>query len=218
MIIASGKALFSRVYFFLDMKTCSRMKFLGVFCLLFGVLFLLSGCQSGKTDVFRIPKEVYSVSGEDPVEMPSFDSSHHHEPGMPLHWVVPKFWEVLPVSGVRKGHFKLSFPGFSDSELTVTSFPGQAGGILPNVNRWRTQLGLSTVTVEDLPSLIENKRYGTHKMVYVSLRNAEQNQEMIVAIAFFKGESWFFKVTGATDSVDRAMSSFSFFLSSIEVH
>ena len=40
--------------------------------------------------------------------------------------------------------------GAQPVEIAVTAFPGDAGGLAPNVNRWRKQIGLTPLSQEQL--------------------------------------------------------------------
>ncbi len=56
-------------------------------------------------------------------------------------WATPDGWRELPATGMRYATFQI---GSKDepAELTITSLGSEASPILPNVNRWRGQIGL----------------------------------------------------------------------------
>lgn len=57
-------------------------------------------------------------------------------------WTLPAGWSEQKGAGDRKSTLRL---GREEPllEVSVTSFPGDAGGLQPNLNRWRGQLGLT---------------------------------------------------------------------------
>ena len=60
----------------------------------------------------------------------------------PAKWTAPAGWQERPAANMVLGSF--SVPGKGD--VSITSFPGDVGGELANVNRWRAQVGLAPVS------------------------------------------------------------------------
>src|SRR5208283_5637634 len=58
-----------------------------------------------------------------------------------LRWNPPADWQSKPGSAMRKGSFAVG----GGAEVAITAFPGDVGGVLANVNRWRGQAGLAPV-------------------------------------------------------------------------
>jgi hypothetical protein len=72
-------------------------------------------------------------------------------PSSALAWAVPTGWRKGPDKPGRAVTF---FVGPNDAvECYVTMFPGDGGGALANVNRWRKQLGRDEITAEKLEEL-----------------------------------------------------------------
>ena len=44
-----------------------------------------------------------------------------------------------------------------DVDISVTTFPGDVGGELMNINRWRQQIGLSPISIDSLDEHIVTK-------------------------------------------------------------
>ena len=92
----------------------------------------------GKSDdsqitVYRIPKEQPPAQ---PVENNGAQGNH----ALSVQWKAPSDWEELPVSGFRKGSYRVRGADGKTADISVISFPESAGGLLANVNRWRNQL------------------------------------------------------------------------------
>src|SRR5208283_3168699 len=62
------------------------------------------------------------------------------EGGASLLWQAPAEWKTLPGNAMRRGSY-----GVGGAEVAITAFPGDVGGVLANVNRWRGQAGLAPV-------------------------------------------------------------------------
>ena len=64
-------------------------------------------------------------------------------------WTKPPGWAELPPTSMRLGNFTA---GGGQAEITVMTFPGNVGGLLANVNRWRGQAGSVSYTHLTLPT------------------------------------------------------------------
>ncbi|HZZ20009.1 MAG TPA: hypothetical protein VFE25_11590, partial [Opitutaceae bacterium] len=112
---------------------------------------LLSACGDDKVAVYRVPKE---KDPEAPMNAPAdaaapadagagasmADTAVPTASGADLAWTTPSDWVVKPPAPMRKATFGVPAGG-SQAELSVTAFPGDVGGDLANVNRWRGQIG-----------------------------------------------------------------------------
>jgi hypothetical protein len=75
--------------------------------------------------------------------MPNIDPPPTPTGADALAWKLPKGWTEARAGGMRFATLKPSTPGKVD--VSVVMLPGAAGGELPNVNRWRGQIGLPPV-------------------------------------------------------------------------
>jgi len=91
------------------------------------------------------------------------------------------------------------------ARITATVLGGQGGGILPNINRWRGQVGLEPVpTLEDA---------GGQDIGGALLVNITGEQASIVAAIVTEGDhSWFFKMTGAPSEIEPELPAFQRFV------
>ena len=92
--------------------------------------------------------------------------------------------------------------------LSVVSFPGEAGGLLSNVNRWRGQLQLDPMTEEALEKVVKMEYLGDHDIKWVRLSTSVESLEkkrsstFVVAIFEHAGESWFLKMVSDRRGAD----------------
>ena len=134
-------------------------------------LFLLSlptACERAEPTSYKIPKEDRLVDMPGAVaqapQTPADPAANKMQvlPGMEeaaaqageLSYTTPEGWETLEPSGIRKANLKVS-DAHGSAELTVLAFPGDVGGRLANINRWRAQIGLEASKPEDLPAYTE---------------------------------------------------------------
>jgi hypothetical protein len=113
-------------------------------------------------------------------------------------YTVPEGWEDLPPSGIRKANLRV-IDEFGAAELTVLVFPGDVGGRLANINRWRDQIGLEAAMPEDLPAFTEAYTISQHRGLYVRLEGGMQS--ILGALLPFHGSTWFFKFQGSSQTV-----------------
>lgn len=121
---------------------------------------------------------------------------------------VPPGWEELTPSGIRKANLRVS-DEFGSAELTVLVFPGDVGGQLANINRWREQIGLEAAGPGDLPAFTEAYTISRHRGLYVRLQGGMQS--ILGGLLPFHGSTWFFKLQGNSQTVmdnEAAMKSF----------
>jgi hypothetical protein len=129
----------------------------------------------------------------------------------PIHWATPPAWKEMPPTSIRLGNFVVPGPGDKKAEVTITSFPGDVGGTLANVNRWRHEVGLGDVTENDVASekiVVDANEGKLYEMAGASERT-------VVAMIPRDGASWFFKMRGDADVVAGARPAFLEFLKSV---
>ena len=66
-------------------------------------------------------------------------------------WVLPEGWEEVAPTSMRQANFRVA--GDPSAECYLTLLPGGAGGVEANVNRWRGQLGLDPLSMEEIDAL-----------------------------------------------------------------
>jgi hypothetical protein len=130
-------------------------------------------------------------------------------------WTLPKGWTQTLSGGIRYATLKPAGAGNIDSSVVV--LPGEAGGELPNVNRWRGQLGLPPADAATLPTLrkVVNTKAGPVALYDFSSEGAQKTR-MVAGLAMVNGSSWFFKMTGDATAVGAALPDFSKLIESLQ--
>jgi hypothetical protein len=129
-------------------------------------------------------------------------------------FITPEGWEKLDASGIRKANLKVTTDTGS-AEITILTFPGDVGGRLANINRWRGQVGLEAATAEDLPAYTTDYDISGHRGLYVRLEG--ETQSILGALLPFHGSTWFVKMLGDTQTVLANEASMKQFLDSIQL-
>lgn len=137
--------------------------------------------------------------------------------GANLTWTAPEHWKSQPASAMRKATFLIAGEGTSEAELSVTAFPGDVGGELANVNRWRSQAGLPAITAADLPKAVTRiEKNGLKIAVLDIVGEGSGAKRTLGAMVPFNGATWFFKLTGQDALVGREKSAFMAYIESVK--
>lgn len=196
----------------------------GLALILFAAALLcLSACDRAQPTTYKIPKEVRTATLPMPdTDTPSATAPSNMEvlPGMQeaankageIGYTKPAGWQEVAASGIRKANFKVADESGS-AEITVLTFPGDVGGRLANINRWRGQIGLADAALDDLPAYTVGIDIANHRALYVRLEG--EVQSILGALLPFHGNTWFFKMLGDTNTVLANETAMQDFLNSI---
>jgi hypothetical protein len=92
--------------------------------------------------------------------------------------------------------------GDATAEVAITRFPGDVGGELANVNRWRQQMGLAPVTDAELPDLLTRFESGGASG-YAVRAEGEVTHLLAAGVHDPRADvTWFVRVIGAPEIVD----------------
>ena len=126
-------------------------------------------------------------------------------------WTVPGSWEEKAATSMRLGNFTA---GAGKAEITVMTFPGEVGGLLANVNRWRGQSGLPPVDEAGLTEVTEQINISGTPATLV-----EAVGEKTASFSVFHpvgNATWFYKISGPSEAVTPENAAFRAFLESIQ--
>ena len=124
------------------------------------------------------------------VPAPSVPSGGGHQPT----WEAPEHWERKPSTQMRIGNYAVANDAGESLDFSITSFPGQVGGILANVNRWLGQVGMDSTDEEGLSKYLSDRTIDEKPAKLVIAESDEQ--ALYAAILFHEGRSWFLKLMG----------------------
>jgi len=145
-----------------------------------GFLFLV-GCKDKTIKHYEAPKDLVIKS--------QHDAPHLHVDK----WNVPSYWTQAPANdmqlvafNIKKDHHALT--------ASIVSLAGNAGGILPNINRWRAQIGLATVS--ELPKIKTDMLQGFESQI-LTIRSEKTDTGLFIVILNRKDNTLFFKLRGS---------------------
>lgn len=204
--------------------------------LLASVLALtLSGCRDNDVKAYRIPKENVAAMPASPAPTETTGATAPAAPsggaqpdmastpvatagGENLVWTAPTSWEPRAGSAMRKGTYVISGADGATAELAITAFPGDVGGDLANVNRWRNQLGLPPIGAAELPlALLRFEANGLQVAVAEMVATSgNPPQRVLGGIVPYGNATWFFKLTGPDAVVTAAKPDFLDFMRTVK--
>lgn len=170
-------------------------------------VFLMAACGDESITRARVPK-----SEEAPAAMGGMPQDEHagHDHGAQaagLKWTLPSGWKETPGTGMRLATW--TPPGGLKTEGTVVSLPGDSGGELANVNRWRGQIGLPPTDEAGMAAArtkVSSKAGPVS--VYDFTSEGESKTRLIAAVAKTGETTWFFKLMGDAAATESARPGF----------
>lgn len=121
--------------------------------------------------------------------------SHDHDAPQPT-WETPEHWVAGKQSSMRIGSYTVRGSDGESLDFSITTFPGDVGGLMANVNRWLEQVGLEKVDQDGLRNYLSPIKIDGKS---AQLMVAENDEQSLYAAMYFGGESsWFFKIMGDT--------------------
>jgi len=117
-------------------------------------------------------------------------------------WTVPSNWQPAPLEQFLVAKYVISGTDGAQAAVNVSSLGGDGGGLLPNVNRWREQLGLAPVGDTDVAKLptIETAG-GKATVVDVSGTDGGKPARLVGVVLPLGGQTWFYKLMGDANIV-----------------
>jgi hypothetical protein len=180
---------------------------------------VLAACNRPEVETYRVPKEAAAAapaaqpaaSAPAPATAPAAGApaggnSMANTPvatasGPGLTWKAPAGWTEKPAAAMRKATYGLPADG-AEGELTITAFPGNVGGDLANLNRWRGQLSLPPATEAEFTTARQLVEHNGLKMTVVEINGTGATPQSILgAMIPYEGSTWFVKLGPAPTAV-----------------
>ena len=102
----------------------------------------------------------------------------------------------------------------------MSSFPGDVGGMLANINRWRGQLGLAAFTTEMLNQQTADLNLSSGKGTVVDFSGTDVKSgkpaRLVGVVVPREGETWFYKMMGDPVVSDTEKPAFLKFVQSVK--
>jgi hypothetical protein len=131
-------------------------------------------------------------------------------------WQVPESWKEVSGGPFLVAKFLITGADNAQAAVNVSMSAGEGGGLSMNVNRWRGQLGLSPLSQADLDKLVTSLDTAAGKAMLVDMAGVDgrtsQKARLIGAIVPQGSRTWFYKLMGNEQVVEKEKDAFSKFV------
>ena len=121
-------------------------------------------------------------------------------------WEVPSGWKEVAGGQFLVAKFALSGADGAQAAVNVSRSQGDGGGLLANVNRWRSQVGLEALAEAELAKATQSLDLAGGKAVLADITG--QKQSVVAVVVPRGGETWFYKLMGSVEVVQREKEAF----------
>jgi hypothetical protein len=184
-------------------------------------------CRKAEVTSYRVPKETTPAptvaAATTPAPPAGTGPGMANPPATPtasgtaLTWTAPAHWKAQPASAMRKASYAIPGDGGATGDLSISSLSGNAGGELPNLNRWRGQLQLPPIAEADFATATTHLDSNDLHLTFVDIVGTGANAQRILGAMIPNGrETWFFKLTGPDALLAKEKPAFLEFLKTIK--
>jgi hypothetical protein len=178
------------------------------------LVFTLAACNNENISVYRIPKENNQVSMQ---TQTGSENLAPPPPTNPATWTKPGGWTEKALSEMRLGSFEVTGANGESADVSITSFPGDAGGLDSNVNRWREQVHQPALEGEQLAQSWQEETVDGVPTITVDVQSptaAEKASAILGAVMRTTDRTWFVKMTGPPELLKAQKDNFFHFVRS----
>lgn len=105
------------------------------------------------------------------------------------------------------------------ASVAISRFPGDVGGTLANINRWRRQMSLPEIEDAQLASQITTLDLDGAKAIFTDMTGKDSKSgveaRLVAAMVPHGGDTWFYKITGPPSLVEQQKAAFTKFVQSV---
>ena len=190
------------------------------------VVTLLTACRREEIKVYYAPKDNSATPA-----MAATDNGGGNMGTLPpgaesmsgaipqLTYKTPEGWTEVAPSQMRVASFSVKGADGKMADVSVVPLPGPAGGDASNVNRWRSQVGLTAMSEEELAKAAQQVDVGGQPAaLYEQMGTNPGSGEpmgIIAALQHRDDVSWFYKMTGDPTLLAQLKPAFLEFLKSV---
>ncbi len=128
-------------------------------------------------------------------------------------WDIPKHWKLGADKPMVLKNWDIAGDGGRTANVAINSFPGDVGGVVANVNRWRGQMSLPALSPEEVKAAVTilKTKDGHSEASLVDFKGKDRTgkpSRLLAAILPHGGDTWFYKLTGDEALVEREKAAF----------
>ena len=170
------------------------------------ILTVLSCNINDQTRTYKLPKTII------PKTIAKESLNMNESEG--LKWEKPNSWVPSNGSAMRSASFSVPFSK-GTGDLSVIQLGGTGGGLEPNVNRWRRQLNLGPLTINEIEKIIikQTGKLGVYNMLHIV--DDKMNNAFLCAIISTDDVTIFVKLSLNPNGISEIKDDFIAFCSSL---
>jgi hypothetical protein len=119
-------------------------------------------------------------------------------------WTVPADWKEGELAQFLVAKYVIQGAGEAEAAVNVSELDGNGGGLVPNLNRWRKQLGQPAMAEEDAAKLPTIDASGA-KAVLADFTGTDARSgkpaRLLGLVLPLNGQTWFYKLMGDPELV-----------------
>ena len=176
--------------------------------LLYIIIILNISCEKNHIRTYKLSKVVKLDNNSfDSIKLKKTNSKYHN-------WVIPDYWKKSQGSEMRLASFDVNYSG-EVGDVSVIKLSSDGGGLLSNINRWRRQLNLDPLILDEINNLLINKTGKLGSYDIVEIINEKESQSFICAIIPDQFSTIFVKLSINRDVMHMVKDDFINFCSSL---
>jgi len=135
-------------------------------------------------------------------------------------WQVPAGWQEVPGGQFLIAKFTIAGDSGAAAAVNVSGSPGEGGGLVGNVNRWRGQLGLAPLSEPEVNKSVASIDVQGGKASLVDLSGTDsrtgQPIRLVGVMVPQPGQTWFYKLMGDAKVVESQKDAFTQFVQGVK--
>lgn len=179
----------------------------------------LKSVKFGAPETAGLPPGHPAVGAMGMPEMAAQNSGPVSTEGQP-DWKVPSDWKPMPSGPFLLAKFSVTADSGAQADVNVSTSAGDGGGLVPNVNRWRMQLGLGSLSADEVSKLVTPVDVVGGKAMFLDMTGTSaqsgQPARMIAAVLPQNGQTWFYKIMGDPKVVEAQKDAFTTFVKTVK--
>ena len=174
----------------------------------------LSGCGKEEANYVEVQEvQADPHAGHDHAAAPAVEAPERE---LGFTHTLPEGWVEKPASSMVLLSLQSGTSPHELVNVAVSAFPGEVGGQLANINRWRRQIGMGPIEADAMAAMVKLVTIAGMDAWQVDLTGEGDVVRMVVSAVFHDGKTWFVKMTGSSEAVSGQLASYQFYIESIK--
>jgi hypothetical protein len=167
------------------------------------------------------------TTASSPVDMSRLPASHPAIPGVAVEttasaekpsWTVPSDWKEGELMQFLVARYVIQGNNDASAAVNVSQLDGDGGGLVPNINRWRQQIGLAPSEGDSQQPVstldVAGGKASLVDMTGTDVRGGGKPVRLVGVVLPLNGQTWFYKLMGDPNLVAQQKDAFVNFVKS----